>query len=73
MYTLHTKDGSKFGNAIVFKVEYDPFGHALHHIETDFGNMMKLSDREVDEMYTVGELIDYPTWLDERARIRLHH
>jgi hypothetical protein len=70
--TLYTKDGATLGNAIVIG-QTTPSSEAMADwlvqtkqrlwlVETDFGNKMKLTDREVDAYFTLGRQQDYQKW-----------
>ena len=67
---LHTKDGSKVGNAILYGAELSRYvkGTVLNLVETDFGNRMKLSNNELHELYTVGPERDYEQWKTDRRK-----
>lgn len=80
--TLHTKDSSAVGNAIVVR-EVKPTGLAevggltnylertgqkLWLVETDFGNRMRLCDNEIFEMFNLAYQQDYDTWWDHRIK-----
>lgn len=45
---LHTKDGRKIGNAIVISNE-----GIYNNVKTDYGNEVRLTDREIDELFYV--------------------
>lgn len=79
MLTLHTKDPDRTGNAIIVReiaptestlVEYFQ-GRKLWLVETDFGNRMKLTDQEIDEMFIRANHVDYQHWLNERTERRM--
>jgi hypothetical protein len=85
MITLKTKDGSKTGNAIIYGGEDPMDSLAslqartfngvcdepkpLFFVETDFGNHMKLSWTEIEEMFTIGQTMDYSFWHAKRAEL----
>ena len=50
---LHTKDGSRIGNAIVIDCHKDK---PLFTVKTDYGNEIKMYPEEISEMFTVGYL-----------------
>lgn len=74
--TLMTKDGRTTGNAIVIgqttpssesMVEYiEATDQRLWLVETDFGNQMKLTDREINDWYHLGFQRDYDAWWNAR-------
>lgn len=72
---LHTKDGSKVGNGIRYGTELSRYveGTVLNLVETDFGNRMKLTNRELEELYTVGPERDYDQWKKDREEVQLNH
>jgi hypothetical protein len=77
---LFTKDGRRTGNAIVIK-EIQPSSvsmkahlakdnQKLYLVETDFGNRMKLSTNEINEMFDPGPKQSYKKWASDRAELR---
>lgn len=73
--TLHTKDGSKIGNAIVVKRngstssvpgltrDFIP----LWRIETDFGNQIPaMQESEILELWELGYVSNYDHWWESR-------
>lgn len=48
---LHTKDGREIGNAIVIKNEGN-----FNIVKTDYGNEVKLTDREIEKLFYVAHL-----------------
>ena len=52
--TLRTKDGRKVGNAIVRH-----FHQGFSLIMTDYGNHMKLTERELNELFYIGKLAEF--------------
>ncbi len=85
MITLLTKDGTKTGNAIIYggddfvnvyspKVILDlepgtPM-KPIFFVETDFGNRMKLTWSEIEELFTVGRVCPYDQWKADRNSLR---
>lgn len=65
MITLLTKDGRKTGNAIIYDVEETPAGY-FFLIETDFGNLIKLTREEVDELFWLGRREAFGAWQKDR-------
>jgi len=69
---LLTKDGRKVGNAIVLRMETS-YGLTYNVVKTDFGNIIKLKDSEIRELF----YIDVPrvsehslsSWMEDRARL----
>ena len=70
MRRLNTRDGSRIGNAIVYAVRGIPKFGELICIETDFGNRIRLTLSEVDEMFTLAERRDYREWKRDRAALQ---
>jgi hypothetical protein len=66
---LWTKDGSLFGNAIIYATEPSKYveGQTLNLCETDFGNRMKLTAKEIDDHFIIGPERSYAQWLSDRA------
>lgn len=79
--TLMTKDGRSIGNAIVVQ-QIEPSAYAkaggmddylkttgqrLWLIETDFGNQVKYTDREIGEFFNLGFQQTYTRWLEARS------
>jgi hypothetical protein len=74
--TLMTKDGRTIGNAIVIR-EIEPIttmadylkktGQKLWLIETDFGNQVQYTDREIGEFFNLGFQQNYTRWLEARS------
>lgn len=62
---LATKDGQRCGNGFVVNEEDENYGGAetfhLFHVLTDFGNVMKLTKNEVNELF------DTANWWDDQA------
>lgn len=67
MITLLTKDGKRTGNAIIIGGEDDDPEY-IFHVETDFGNRIKITAEELNEMFTLGRVCSYEEW--DAARIR---
>ena len=78
---LHTKDGTKMGNAIIRRVvpnsEIRAFAPSLldwlaksnqylYEVVTDFGNITRLSTNEINELYLVGEKRNFLEWHCDR-------
>lgn len=82
MQILYTKNPIQHGNAIIVR-EVDKLdrkmidwlaGRKLWVVETDFGNRMRLTDREIDEFYTRGDERSYKEWLfDKRMLMEQNH
>lgn len=71
-WTLFTKDGTKRGNAVIVKEIKSRFvDEKLFFVETDFGNYMKLTQAELDGMYTKGCPTIYADWVFQRDLARL--
>jgi hypothetical protein len=55
---LYTKDGTKIGNALVIKrvaeAKKEKKKHDLYKIKTDYGTVLFLDRKEIDEFYSVG-------------------
>lgn len=66
MLALVTKDGRKVGNAILYRIETDARLGKLYSVETDFGNHMRLTKRELAEMFSLGLRTDYIRWRNDR-------
>lgn len=76
MRTLHTRDGTAYGNAIIIRAisdeDLEPSikaylqGRPMWLIETDYGNRIRLTDREIDEMFTRGIAMSYAEWSQKR-------
>ena len=66
---LWTKDGSLFGNAILYATEPSKFveGQTLNLCETDFGNRMKLTAKEIDDHFVIGPERDFEQWLLDKS------
>jgi hypothetical protein len=62
--TLATKDGHRCGNGYVINEEDEDYGGAetfhLFHVMTDFGNVMKLTTNEVNELFYISNW-----WLEQ--------
>ena len=79
MLTLQTKNSKAHGNAIIV-CQVEPSsqsmkdylkGRPLWLVETDFGNRMKLTDSEIDEMFHRSKApTDYEQWKHDRAELR---
>lgn len=80
---LFTKDGRRTGNAIVIK-EIQPSSESmkrflaidnskLYLVETDFGNRMKLSTNELNNMFDLGPKESYKKWAADRSRKRMEN
>ncbi len=56
---LYTKDGRKIGNGIVLKlgvINIDGKLKALYTVKTDFGNIVRLTEIEIDEFFYLSKL-----------------
>lgn len=73
MITLRTKNACVRGNAILYGAVEHPEVGQLMLVETDFGNRMRLTSGEVNEMFEIGEVRDYQTWRDDREHLRLQN
>lgn len=76
MITLLTRDGSRVGNAIIYGGETRDYPAAdgrfevnVFFVETDFGNHMVLTWKEIEELFTVGHCCDYQEWRKGRAHL----
>lgn len=72
--TLFTRDGTQIGNAIVVKQSNTAIHRAgedkpdpVWIVETDFGNRLRPTGREIDQLWTLGFQSDYDTWFSDRA------
>jgi hypothetical protein len=74
--TLATRDGLQIGNAIVIK-EVKPRSEQITQllkakdqklwlIETDFGNLCRLSDSEIHQLFVLRKQDNYDRWWGER-------
>jgi hypothetical protein len=74
---LHTRDGSKCGNGIIREITSsrdwsNPEQSSkriipIYVVETDFGNLMKLSDEEIFIYYEASEHVsEYDRWFFDR-------
>jgi hypothetical protein len=56
---LATKDGQRCGNAFIIKEEDKNYGGVetfhLFHVLTDFGNIMRLTENEVIELFDIAD------------------
>ena len=72
MLILHTKDGRKRSNAIIKDGEdYSPVDGvdgSIYIVETDFGNILRLTWEEIEQSYTIGPVRDYRNWRESRQR-----
>lgn len=72
MLILHTKDGRKRSNAIIKGGEdyslIDGVEGPIYIVESDFGNVMKLTWKEIEQSYTVGPVRNYRDWREDRQR-----
>lgn len=50
---------------MTFDNDYEP--RNLFYVETDFGNRMKLTWNELNELYEIIEVVDYKAWRQERS------
>lgn len=66
---LYTKDGTLFGNAILYATEPSKYqeGVTLNICETDFGNRMKLTAQEINDHFVIGPERSYEQWKSDRA------
>ena len=51
---LHTKDGRNIGNGIVLEVHYSLYFEPYYLVKTDFGNLLRLTDLEINELFYIG-------------------
>ena len=70
MLTLASKDGTKTGNAIIYGSEDHPELGVVFLVETDFGNRMRLTWREIDEWFTPMRTCPYEVWNADRQALR---
>jgi hypothetical protein len=81
--TLFTRNGAKIGNAMVIrevKASSEAMaefllakGEKLWLIETDFGNRVRMSNSEINSLFTLGYLRDHDRWWEDRLAIIKHH
>lgn len=78
MLRLFSK-GGRIGNGILYggaeatPNEWEPLrseGPQTYFVETDFGNHMRLTWAEVNEMFTIAGIMDYTYWRKERAELQ---
>jgi hypothetical protein len=73
--TLLTKDGAIIGNAIVVKKTRTALARnndepePVWIVETDFGNRLRPTAREIFTMWDLGYVQDYDQWWDDRLDI----
>lgn len=76
MLLLQTKDGSRIGNAILYGggtrvyVNADIPAVVLYFVETDFGNHMRLTWKEILDQFEIGPAQDYRRWKENRRHIQ---
>lgn len=63
---LHTKDGRRFGNAIILDAVPHPESGTAFAIETDFGNRATLTAAQIKSLFFIGGRTD----IDRRNRDR---
>lgn len=69
---LHTKDGSKVGNAIIIDVLSSiETSNDVFAVHTDFGNTSFYTKEEVDELYNISSIVDVETWQRDRFYARI--
>ena len=68
---LHTKDGRKQGNAIVWEVIVDGLG-LCYECVSDFGNVFKMRHKEIVSAFFVGETANRHRWLSDRKSLMQH-
>lgn len=66
---LFTKDGRKIGNAIVLNIEQVEDAPIVT-IETDFGNIVKLTEDEVVKDFHEGHITIVNDWIEQRDYVR---
>lgn len=79
---LQTKDGSLMGNAIIMKritnekdmapstPDYlELTDQRLWLVQTDFGNIMRVTDNEISVLFNLGWVSDYDRWFDARLEL----
>lgn len=78
MLRLFSK-GGRIGNGILYggaeatPNEREPLrseGPQTYFVETDFGNHMRLTWNEVNELFTIEGVMDYSFWKQEREFLR---
>lgn len=76
--TLHTKDGSRIGNAIIVRrngrlkttVDMIKEHHPLWMVETDFGNQIPaMQEDEILSLWNLGYVSNYDHWWESRLKI----
>jgi hypothetical protein len=71
LITLHTKDPTRNGNGILYGADRSEItGAWLLLVETDFGHKMRLTSREVNELFSIGMIGNYQEWLADRQALR---
>lgn len=68
MIILYTKNGTKYSNAILYGGEEsmcENIGY-IYFVESDFGNKMRLTLKEINERYTLGPVREYREWFKDR-------
>jgi hypothetical protein len=75
MLILTTKDGSRFGNAILYGGGPSCYAVGetvnLFFVETDFGHKMRMTWNEVNEMFNISRVCSYDEWANDRANLQI--
>ncbi len=61
---LYTKNGQHIGNGIVLDI-YEKYNLEIYKIKTDFGNIVNLTEKEVERYFISSDDILYPTSQNE--------
>jgi hypothetical protein len=69
MITLITKQPDVRGNAILYGFDELPGGDQVFLVESDFGDKMRFSSKELDECYRLGRKTEYDRWKFDRMRL----
>lgn len=71
MITLFTRNGRETGNAIIYGSDTSKFlEEPVFLVETDFGNRMRLTAKEIDDSFMIGRPQDYATWAKDRRALQ---
>ncbi len=65
---LHTKSGKVIGNAIIYGIYKKNFAYPeMFLIETDFGNQLRLTGRELLAWFSIGPKTSIQRWKTDRS------
>jgi hypothetical protein len=66
---LYTRDGRSVGNGIILKRDYSSYLGVVYTVKTDFGNLIRLTRREINSLFYLGTVAHPQKQLHDQLRL----